>query len=360
MKTASVDDTWSLVSSSHPGWRSNTTTDSGGAFSLTKTSTFHSPGSWNGSLLQGQFLCGAPSDINPEFPAYASYSDLALNAKGTTAIARTEPTKSVSDVATFIGELRAEGLPRLRPEVLKASTKKAKAAGSDYLNVEFGWRPIVNDLQKFFTAVRDADSIIQSYREHGKGQKLRRRYAFPTRSETASRKSTVFIPVPIDVDQFGSGVQITQRQEDMWFSGAYRYYIPVADSTSERLRGYASNVQKLFGVSLTPEVIWNLEPWSWLVDWQTNVGDVFHNISAMGRDGLVLQYGYVMAHQSYTISRCALFTDASRKISAWASSSSTSETKKRIPATPYGFGVNLGGLTARQGAILAALGLAKS
>jgi len=353
--TARIFDSYSMVSTNHPGWRQNTSGDSGGYFLLTKTTARHSLGTLKSGVFEGQFACGDPAGFTQPFTSYATPTDSALNAKGSTAIARTEPTRSVSDVATFIGELRTEGLPRLNPSVLKASTKKAKAAGSDYLNVEFGWKPVVNDLQKFFTAVTDAHSILENYHKHGNNQKIRRRYAFPSQTETSATNAVNFLPIPSQVNAFGQGTILTRRQQDMWFSGAFRYYIPVPVTTADKIRGYASDVQKLSGVALTPEVVWNLQPWSWLVDWQSNVGDVLHNISSMGRDGLVLQYGYMMVRSEHETSRCARFGAGS-----YASNTVTSSTKKRIPATPYGFGVDLAALTSRQTAILVALGLSRT
>lgn len=348
-------DTVEMYSSEHPGWYRNDDGDSGGAFYLKKVSSKHVPGSSSTNVFDGGFFCGKPNALT--LPSqYQTPSNLSLDAKGTTAIARTEPTRSVSDVATFIGELRTDGLPRLRPDVMRAQTKRARAAGSDYLNIEFGWRPFVTDLRKMARAVVDSHSILSNYRSHGKGQKIRRRYAFPTQSETTSVNATNFLPRPAAVSFNGRGVHSVHRQQDMWFSGAFRYYIPIDDTTFGKVRSHASAAQKLLGASITPETVWNVSPWSWLVDWQTNTGDVLHNISAMGRDGLVLQYGYMMAHTSYEESAAADFGS----LAGWASYISTTDIKVRRPATPYGFGVDIAGLTPRQSAILVALGLSKT
>lgn len=344
-----------MISINHPGWQTNTSGDSGGYFLLSKNTEVHSPGSLKTGLFEGQFLCGKPSGFSGLLTSYTSPSNTQLDAAGTTAISRVEPTHSVADVATFIGELRQDGLPRLRPEVMRATTKRARAAGSDYLNVEFGWKPMVSDLRKMALAVRSSHDIMENYRSHGKGQKIRRRFVFPTQSETASGSYGNFIPNPSSVNLFGTGVYSVHRQQDMWFSGAFRYHVPIGDTTADKIRSYASEAQKLLGVSLTPETVWNVSPWSWLVDWQTNTGDVLHNISAMGRDGLVLQYGYMMAHTLYEESASARFGGA-----GYASYIITSDTKVRRPATPYGFGVDLNALTSKQSAILVALGLSKT
>jgi hypothetical protein len=236
---------------------------------------------------------------------------------------------------------------------MRAKTLSARNAGSDYLNVVFGWLPFVSDLRKMARAVIKSHEILESYHKHGDRRKIRRRYAFPTQSDIAEDTRGNFLPVPSDVNYFGQGSIITRRQQDMWFSGAYRYYIPTADSTLEKFRSFRSDAQKLFGVDVTPEVVWNVSPWSWLVDWQANVGDVLHNISALGRDGLVMQYGYVMCHNVHEISVSATFNGV------YSSRTTTTDFKVRRPANPYGFGVDWEGLTPKQLAILAALGLSR-
>lgn len=350
------NNTSEMVSYNHPGWQTSTGFDNGGAFYLKKDLQNHSLGRYTTSTFEGTFACGNPIGFTNPFNSYTVPSNLTLDAKGTTAIARTEPTRAVADVATFIGELRSDGIPRLRPDVMRAQTKRARAAGSDYLNVEFGWMPLVADLKKFAYAVTQSHEILENYHKHGSGQKLRRRYAFPTQSETWSAERTDFLPIPNSNSLgFGRGTIAIRRQQDMWFSGAFRYHIPIGDGALERFRSYRSDAQKLLGVDLTPEVVWNVSPWSWLVDWQSNTGDVLHNISAMGRDGLVLEYGYMMCHTLFEGSRSARFGPA-----GYASAIITSDTKLRRPATPYGFGVDIAGLTAKQSAILVALGLSRT
>jgi hypothetical protein len=117
---------------------------------------------------------------------------------------------------------------------------------------------------------------------------------------------------------------------------------------------------KLFGTRVTPELFWELTPWSWAVDWVTNLGDVIHNVSAFSRDGLVMPYGYMMAtitiKDTYTLSGFQFNTGPPQTMFQ----SFTSTSKQRIRATPFGFGLDLGGFTNRQWAIIGALGLSRT
>jgi hypothetical protein len=119
-----------------------------------------------------------------------------------------------------------------------------------------------------------------------------------------------------------------------------------------QFKEYANHV---LGLRPTVEAVWDAAPWSWAVDWGLNVGDVAHNISAFGRDGLILQYGYIMSHSQV---REVWTTDGGSNTSG-ARTESISEWKVRFPASPYGFGITYESLTGSQKAILAAIGITR-
>jgi hypothetical protein len=131
-----------------------------------------------------------------------------------------------------------------------------------------------------------------------------------------------------------------------------------------RLRRYEALANHLFGTRITPELVWNLAPWSWAFDWFTNAGDVIHNISLLGVDGLVLQYGYAMRSMNVKHEMVQTVTSGlgGRNLGFGGLTSTRlvfTETKQRIRANPYGFGIDDLSLSGRQLAILAALGLTK-
>jgi len=122
-----------------------------------------------------------------------------------------------------------------------------------------------------------------------------------------------------------------------------------------------STVQKakyLLGLQgLTPALLWELTPFSWLIDWFANIGTLISVNQALQENNLVLRYGYLMqkntalvtiAHPGYPF-----YTGHTGPLSATL----TYEWKQRVRATPYGFGINTATLSASQWAILAALGL---
>jgi len=117
--------------------------------------------------------------------------------------------------------------------------------------------------------------------------------------------------------------------------------------------------QKILGTDLTPETLWNLAPWSWAVDWIMPVGDLIGNLQDMASDGLVLRYGYIMEHSF--VSDTYTFQGPTGLPASLVPGSYilSRETKKRVRATPYGFGLTWSGFSPRQLAILTALGISR-
>jgi hypothetical protein len=144
-----------------------------------------------------------------------------------------------------------------------------------------------------------------------------------------------------------------------WFEGRFKYNLATGEDTRSQIRLAASKAEHLLGLRLTPEVLWDLTPWTWLTDWFFNLGDILTNVTAFGTDELSLNRAYIM---------CTKYTDVTYDLTGigFASGSAgtisqtfRTETKMRLKAFPYGFGVTFTALSPRQIAILAALGITR-
>jgi len=289
-----------------------------------------------------------------------------LNGLGATAIARSIPTNPVFDAAQFIGELH-EGLPRaMGVSLWRDRALRARSAGGEYLNVEFGWKPLVSDLQKFARAVKTSHKVLTQY-SRDSGRKIRRRYYFPSEVTTTTADSVVQVYPAIDVGMWHGNstsfprTTIQTTQVDTWFSGAFTYYLNVGQKPADRLDRHLQEANKLLGVRLTPDVLWELAPWSWAADWVGNVGDIAHNVSAFASDGLAMPYGYLMQEKS--VQTVHTMRDV------WPKNFATpfnlvnefgTITQARIAASPFGFGLKFDTLSGRQQAIVGALGLSRA
>jgi hypothetical protein len=289
-----------------------------------------------------------------------------LDALGATAISRIIPTNPVSDLATQIGETYFDSLP-LMPGIASWSERCsiARKAGKEYLNYEFGWKPLVSEVRKLAFAIENSHRILKAY-ERDSGKLLHRKYEFPVEKtsvvsdesygETNRPDPTSFIGNIYTSDHIGHYVHRTTIETRQWFEGTFTFYLPPLSAANGD--GYAARAKKLLGIRLTPDVLWELAPWSWAVDWFSNTGDIIHNISAFMADGLEMPYGYMMETKSiiseHQLSGVAFVCYPGQHVFR---ETLLNEVKTRRTAHPFGFGLSDSDLTPRQIAIMAALGL---
>jgi hypothetical protein len=356
--------------------------DIGGEFSMTRKGVFcdansqtltmvaQSPAVKNTYVYNGPVLATNPQPI--QLPSNIGVSD--LNALGTQAVRELKPTNNVANLAVDIFELKQEGAPKLLGANLwKERTQLARGAGKEYLNQEFGWKPLVSDIRDACYAAANYRKILDSYESH-QHKLVRRTMEFPVKqSETWSvynGAADAWIPSSAAGAQFinsalhrlGVVLKVRRDYERSWFSGSFTYHLPLGFNSHNALISAAAKAGPLLGIELTPETVWSAIPWSWAVNWVSNMGDCISNFSDMATDGLVMPYGYLMNHK-VTSEEYVWTGDPGVHLreSFCTPSSITSyvETKKRIRATPFGFGLNFSSFTPRQLAITAALGLSR-
>jgi len=292
---------------------------------------------------------------------------------GQLAYNRVAPTSTVFDAANFLGELR-EGLPRLASDTLKDFSKFYRGIGSDYLNVVFGWLPFITDLQNAGLALKKATEQLAR-----NGKRVHRRYSVPTFIDNAMAESSSsgisiasgdrgMSPVGYRSpygDMSASSTSVGQARIlatkrasiDRWFEGEFSSFYPLGFNPDD----YLSRLNVLVNTKVSPETLWNLAPWSWLVDWNLKLGDSIAANQKAGNDLLVMHYGYAMEKQELSSAIHATYSDTSwSRISKGITHRVVYTRKKRIRANPYGFKVNSSaGFNQSQLAILGALGLTR-
>lgn len=330
------------------------------------SSFFSSGGNWQRSTsLSGTVLPCNPASI--PFPPAIESSDAQLTALGTKAVRYSAPSLDAANLGVALAELK-DGFSVFRLHAWEEIASQLKQAGSNYLALQFGYQPLVSEIYDVANGVmRARDSIRQYVRDAGKI--VRRRWDFPLNT---SNTSTFFVnDVPYMGGKIGNGItmspvgsvfRLRTTSVRQWFSGAFQYGLPYGQDSQRIADLYADRAEQVLNVSLTPEVLWEIAPWSWAVDWFAQVGDVIHNLQARQQDGLVMRYGYLMEHSMVkdTYTRTAgLPLVGGVPLSTNPSFSLITETKKRIRANPFGFGVSWSGLSPFQLSIAAALGLSR-
>lgn len=305
------------------------------------------------------------------WPAKLGFSE---SAYGPRAINATIPTHPLVGLSTTLAELKREGIPALvGSSLIRGKGPLHRNIGGEYLNYEFGYKPLASDLGRAAAAAVDAGNLLRQY-QRGSGRLIHATYTFPPETSTTvypQRTGRLYVPSPTSVLQrdiwvggasgrFGNQIEEVSTVRRVWFRGAYTYYLQQEGSIFDNAQRLSQEANHLFGTRVDESTFWSLTPWSWLVDWHVNIGDNISNASALASDGLVLQYGYLMVED---LQEHRITIEGPRTLSGTSgpwTTSFTRVTKRRFKATPFGFGRNPAGFTARQWSILGALGLSKS
>lgn len=295
----------------------------------------------------------------PDAKVWTANELLVLGTKG---FRRTIPTEPESNVGQFLAELR--DLPKL-PFIHNMKSKAAwfKKLGSEYLNVEFGWKPFVRDIQQATEAtLQSKKNVAQFVRDSGKTVRRSRSLGTTVRTTQYNDTATGMQPSSANyVVTGGSYSYVNRYVEKQWFVGCYTYYIADVGkhwySPSSIKRG-EQIANKLYGTRITPGLLWDLAPWSWMADYFGNVGDIIHNFSSFNSDNLVCKYGYLMTKSTATRTYTQKVRLQNGKNGGTAAIAFVKQHLSRQVASPYGFGTQPA-LNAKQLAILGALGISR-
>jgi hypothetical protein len=288
-----------------------------------------------------------PTSLNPTLPS----SDTDFSSYGASAWNRYKPAKPSTGMLQFI--IEAKDLPRL----LKARLDGIKTISDVYLAATYGWGPLLSDIKAMLHYVDKVNEAIDFfYRNAGK---------------VIRRKGPVDHTIVNDVVQDLSGqatycglttrlngrlgypanyskcrtVTVRTVERTVWFSGGFVFWFNGKPPSRTTLAA------RLLGLQVTPALIWEVLPWSWLIDWFYNIGDVLNNLTTEVADNQASTYAYIMGHTKRKYSMTG--TDGIKT----ASVSRVFEAKVRQKVHPFGLASADSPLSTRQLSILAALGV---
>lgn len=272
-----------------------------------------------------------------------------------------KPAQPDVSLAQFFGELGG-----LKDMILRR-LKTFRDLGSNYLAIEFGWKPFLSDIRNWYQSLVEIDKRVSQLRRDN-GRWIRRGGTVKTSKNSGELYMNPWgqiTPWEPNAKSYTCKRTFTY-DERVWFSAAFRYYIPGLDSQNW---GKLRAIQELWDLKITPEVVYNLIPFSWLVDWHSNLGSVISNLQASIDDHLVAKYAYIMRHVKTTTETTAQASFMQRVqatptsplvttfVPVTCSSTAIVETKTRAVASPFGFNVFLPDYSNWQKSILLALGL---
>lgn len=200
------------------------------------------------------------------------------------------PTRPDFDLARFVGELKD-----VRSLFSKANytPTSARGAGNSYLNYQFGIMPTVSDIMSAAESILKSDSIVRGFAEQS-AREYRRRSSISLGSydtTVAPRNNQVGGQTSVTTNLRGCGASMHltgnresyySRQPKIGFSmrvsysintfGTYEYYVGDPDGYVSRMDSYKAAARKILGGGLTAALVWELTPWSWMIDWFYDIG----------------------------------------------------------------------------------------
>jgi hypothetical protein len=253
---------------------------------------------------------------------------------------------------------------------VSGNTMSPKAAASQFLNVTFGWQPFIKDLQDAYNVLDAFEAYIDRIRESNGSWMKRTRKEEVVESEEVlyqGQSNTNSCSPALLASDFlvpGSCYQTVTRQKmtRVWHTGTFKYYRPEFDYAHKMhpaLRRMRQLITAL-GLRINPSVVYKVTPWTWLIDWFVNVGDYVTRVQDMATDSIVSREFYSMRHSVVRLEYRKRFStmDGQSFDLKWYR---YVETKRRGSAeSPFHFTLLPGGLSVRQMAILAAVGLTHS
>nr|APG77275.1 hypothetical protein [Wenzhou levi-like virus 2] len=369
---------------------------SGGPMLLQRTRyTYKDSGAYFGSLSSNSLVNAYKGSFQVGYvPIPISLPSYNLDALGTEGVSQSIPTSPSASLSVFIAEMR--DIPRMLIQTRKFFGRMAQLGiqfsrvrknigdavddilhpghlGGDYLNLQFGWMPFLRDLLSFYQVGQNLDERVKFLRTHNMGKPVTRtrtlrKWGYTTLAENyvANTVTAMMLPSLPHSFMYSSVLPCATRNRTIehkgriWFKGTYLYYSPeVANMPDWYLKA------DIMGLRLDPAVIYQLVPWTWLLDWFTTAGPLVRNAVEFARHHVVMHHGYCMATMSTnhrSIETQNVYSGYSASVNkktqtVTGEATCLFEQKQRVVANPYGFGVKWEGLSPYQLSILGALGI---
>lgn len=227
----------------------------------------------NGSILEGPIETRA-TKWNPQNRNAYQYAPTTTPVNwqywSTLALSNLNPSKPKVDLPLFIWEMK--DFPEMLKNMGDVLSRRIhpKSIPEGYLSYSFGWAPLVSDLLALFNLAKSIDDRMRYLRKLEKGTHIRRRLGKRvvqhvitsngySAGATYPNGQTILRADTVDTEVLR-----------VWFTAQakLRNKLPVATDMhylSKRL---------VLGLRASPSTVWNAVPWSWLIDYFFNVGDV--------------------------------------------------------------------------------------
>lgn len=245
----------------------------------------------------------------PVIPSAHNDKDKGDEAYSLELLSRTNPFRTTYSVPVMFKELiDISSMFRFTSQSL------ASTAGSAYLNYRFGWESFIKDLLLFGKITIQLERRLKEIDSLMKAGGLRRKVSLDkyTTFEDPSPKTAISSPAPLWLRiqphvQYTTEVWATCR----WFPAPGAWQELESWSPLERFNQALKAVFDLRTPS--PETVWNLIPWTWLIDYFIDIGP---RLSAMSNSTLAnAEYVCIMRETKMKVTGTVLETSSFSTVS---------------------------------------------
>lgn len=244
--------------------------------------------SWN---YNGRFHGAFPGSLNAPSTTQPSNNDsLAL------ALARTNPNKPNVDLPVFAYELReiprqiktwgdrlialfpeeARRQRRRRPwrDVDESALEPLKAAAQGFLEWTFGWDLLIRDVSTMMQFVNLTEKRFWEFKRMQRGARGLGRSTVVWNDSSAQEGPWTTYATALYSE--ANTIKFSwETIRNKWVSTMWRPTVDLKHMTDRELLDRANRA--VFGLELSTATLWEAMPWSWLIDWFSNVGDILQN-----------------------------------------------------------------------------------
>lgn len=183
-----------------------------------------------------------------------------LSSMATKLLRDTNPNTPSVDVPAFLRELK--DFPKLLQLAGRGYLQKAAGANLGY---QFGWKPFLGDLVKlldFMRRVKEKVAYLEHLKETGHKSFNRTLYKGSRAATHHDNSLDISISQTYNLKIWGYVVWSLDPSTKL----------PETDEALLRLADRLTH-----GISADMATLWETLPWSWLIDWFTNVGDILNS-----------------------------------------------------------------------------------
>jgi len=224
-------------------------------------------------------------------------SDIALTQM---ALANMNPNRPDADIGVSLLELRElPGLLKDGTEILAKLPGSRKHAAKANVVAQFGIRPIISDLVKLFNFVEIVDRREKYLRELSSGYKRIKRKLTEEEWDGIAPAQVPWDPLADNQTSTNVAYVTSHATRTYWFTARAKLQCPLTEREIKDLSAAIS-----YGLhTITAKQLWELVPWSWLIDWFSTTGDLL----AAYRGGLKWQWEALNLMYSTTYDMTMMF-----------------------------------------------------